>query len=99
MEVIVFASSGCKLIQNDENISRNLDIDCDLKYVCYKYIINNNDTFQINETTNSFLLRLVCNLLTLLMISGIYHSETLRNIQYKAYKKTKKLPILHLCLY
>lgn len=91
MEVIVYASSGCKLIQNGECVSRDLDIDYDLKYICYKYNINNNDTFQINETTNSFFLRLAANLLTLLMIGGIYHSETLRNIQYKAYKKNKKI--------
>lgn len=91
MKVIVFASLGSKLIQNGVKVSRNLDIDYDLKYVCYKYNINNNDTFQINETTNSFLLRLIANLLTLLIITGIYNSETLRNIQYKAYKKNKKI--------
>ncbi|MBQ8292449.1 MAG: hypothetical protein IJX78_01425 [Bacilli bacterium] len=91
MEVIVFSSSGCELIQNEESVSRDLDIDYDLKYVCYKYNINNNDLFQINETTNSFFLRLFGNLLTLLMIGGIHSSENLRNIQYNAYKQNKKL--------
>lgn len=91
MEVIVYSSPGCKLTQNEENVSRILDVDDGLEYVCYKYSINNNDIFQINETTNSFFLRLFANLLTILMMDGIYISDALRDIQYKAYKKNKKI--------
>lgn len=91
MEVIVFSSPGCKLMQKNKLISEEHDLDYDFRYVCHKFIINDNDEFEIRETCNSFLLRLLCNSISFFFLGSRSISEQFRDIQYKAYKKNKKI--------
>ncbi len=91
MEVIVFSSPGCKLYQNGKLIEEQPIVNNDFAYVAHKYIIENEGKILIKETFNSFILRLVINLISLLTACCTYRSSEFRDIQYKAYMKNKQL--------
>ncbi len=90
MEVIVFASPGCKLYQNGKLIEEEPIENHDFKYVQHKYIVDDNCEFMLKETFNSFILRLVINLISLLT-GSTYKSSEFISLQYRAYQKNNKL--------
>ncbi len=88
MEIIVFASPGCKLLQNGNNIEENYDqIDNDFRFVAHKFIVDNNSEIEIKETLNSFILRLLNNLISVFGFIGGGKSSNFIDTQRKVYEK------------
>ncbi len=89
MEIMVFASTGCKLLQNNEEVLKDLNIDSDFRYVCDKFVVDNQQEFTITETFNSFIGRLFANIVSIFLSTTI--SSKVIEFQNKAYAKNNKL--------